>query len=75
MHVVDAAQAEARFGELLRRVRDGEEVLVTHANEPVARIVPAGVSSHRPRFGAAKGLLHAHDDFDAPLEDFTPYTA
>lgn len=62
------------FAELLRRVRAGEEVLVTQANEPVARIIPAMVSRSRPRFGVAKGLLHVHDDFEEPLEDFTPYT-
>lgn len=72
MHVIDVAQAELRFGELLRRVQAGEEVVVTLADQPVARIVPAGVSSRRPRFGAAKGLLHAHDDFEEPLADFAP---
>jgi prevent-host-death family protein len=75
MHVVDVAQAEARFAELLGRVQAGEEVLLTRADEPVARLLPAGTSSRRPRFGAAKGLLHVRDDFDEPLEDFAPYTA
>lgn len=75
MHVVDVAQAEARFAELLGRVQAGEEVLLTRADEPVARLLPAGSSSRRPRFGAAKGLLHVRDDFDEPLEDFAPYTA
>lgn len=73
MQVVDVAQAEAQFAELLRRVQAGEEVVVTDADQPVARIVPAGASSRRPRFGSAKGLLHAHDDFDEPLADFAPY--
>ena len=53
MHVVDVAQAEARFAELLGRVQAGEEVLLTRADEPVARLLPAGTSSRRPRFGAA----------------------
>lgn len=75
MHVVDVAQAEARFAELLGRVQAGEEVLLTRADEPVARLLPAGNSSRRPRFGAAKDLLHVREDFDEPLEDFTPYTA
>jgi prevent-host-death family protein len=73
MHVIDVAQAEAKFGELIRRVQAGEEVVVTSADQPVARIVPAGVSTRRPRFGVAKGLLHVHDDFDEPLADFAPY--
>jgi prevent-host-death family protein len=74
MHVVDVAQAEARFAELLGRVRAGEEILVTQANQPVARIVPATAQQGRPRFGAAKGLLHVRENFDEPLEDFAPYS-
>jgi prevent-host-death family protein len=74
MHVVDVAQAEARFAELIGRVQAGEEILVTRANEPIARILPATPKHRRPRFGAAKGLLHMRDDFDEPLEDFAPYT-
>jgi prevent-host-death family protein len=75
VHIIDAAEAEAQFAEVLRRVQDGEEVLVTRANEPVARIVPATAHVRKPRFGAARGLLHVRDDFDEPLDDFAPYTA
>jgi len=74
MHVVDFAQAEARFAELLSRVQAGEEILVTRANVPVARITPATPRHNRPRFGAAKDLFRVADDFDEPLEDFAPYT-
>jgi hypothetical protein len=34
----------------------------------------AAANRRLPHFGAAKGLLHVHDDFDEPLEDFGPYT-
>jgi prevent-host-death family protein len=74
MHVVDFAQAEARFAELLGRVQAGEEILVTRADVPVARIMPATSRQNRPRFGAAKDLLHVVGDFDEPLADFAPYT-
>jgi prevent-host-death family protein len=74
MHVVDFAQAEARFAELLGRVQAGEEVIVTRANVPIARITPAAPSQNRPRFGAAKELLRVAEDFDAPLADFAAYT-
>ena len=74
MHVVDFAQAEARFAELLGRVQAGEEVLVTRANVPIARITPAAPRHNRPRFGAAKDLLRVAADFDEPLADFAPYT-
>jgi prevent-host-death family protein len=74
MHVVDFAQAEARFAELLERVQAGEEILVTRANVPVARITPAAPRCNRPRFGAGKDLLRVGADFDEPLADFAPYT-
>jgi prevent-host-death family protein len=73
MRVVDFAQAEARFAELLR-VQAGEEVIVTRANVPVARITPAAPRNNRPRFGAAKDLFRVAADFDEPAADFAPYT-
>ena len=75
MLVVDVAQAEARFAELLGRVQAGEEVVVTRANVPVARITPAAPRHNRPRFGAAKDLLRVAANFDEPLADFAPYSA
>jgi prevent-host-death family protein len=74
MHVVDFAQAEARFAELLARVQAGEEVIVTRANVPVARLTPAAPRKNRPRFGAAKDLFRVAADFDEPTADFAPYT-
>jgi antitoxin (DNA-binding transcriptional repressor) of toxin-antitoxin stability system len=56
----------------LGRVQAGEEVIVTRANVPVARIMPATPRNHRPRFGAAKDLLRVAADFDEPLADFAP---
>jgi prevent-host-death family protein len=74
MHVIDFAQAQAQFAELLGRVQAGEEILVTRADVPVARIMPAALQPKRPCFGAAKGLLRVGSDFDEPLADFAPYT-
>jgi prevent-host-death family protein len=42
MAVVTAFEAKTRFGELLERVRQGEEVVITRHDKPVARIVPEG---------------------------------
>jgi prevent-host-death family protein len=74
MYVVDFAEAEARFAELLGRVQAGEEVVVTRANVPIARITPAAPHHNRPRFGAAKDLVRVAADFDESLADFAPYT-
>jgi prevent-host-death family protein len=53
---VSAADANRRFSELLRTVRDGRSVLVTSHGKPVARIVP--VTEHdRTSEGARAALL------------------
>jgi prevent-host-death family protein len=53
---VSAADANRRFSELLRAVRDGRTVLVTSHGKPVARIVP--VTEHdRTSEGARAALL------------------
>jgi prevent-host-death family protein len=43
MATVSAFAAKTRFGELLDRVANGEEVVITRHDKPVARIVPEGV--------------------------------
>ena len=38
---VTALEAKTRFGRLLDRVAQGEEIVVTRHDKPVARIIPA----------------------------------
>jgi len=42
MSTVTAFEAKTRFGELLKRVTRGEEIVITRHDKPVARIVPEG---------------------------------
>jgi prevent-host-death family protein len=42
MAKVTAFEAKTRFGELLNRVAQGEEVVITRHDKPVARLVPEG---------------------------------
>jgi prevent-host-death family protein len=42
MAKVTAFEAKTRFGELLERVAQGEEVVITRHDRPVARLVPEG---------------------------------
>jgi prevent-host-death family protein len=39
---ITAFEAKTRFGELLDRVANGEEIVITRHDKPVARIVPEG---------------------------------
>jgi antitoxin (DNA-binding transcriptional repressor) of toxin-antitoxin stability system len=55
------------FGELLRRVLAGEEVILSQAGTPVARIVPL-TNQPLPRIpGLDHGKVVIAPDFDAPL--------
>jgi prevent-host-death family protein len=54
--VVTAADANRRFSELLRTVRDGRSVVVTSHGKPVARIVPI-TQQDRTSQGARVALL------------------
>jgi prevent-host-death family protein len=42
MESVTALEAKTRFGQLLKRVAQGEEVVITKHEKPVARLVPEG---------------------------------
>ena len=37
---VPLAEAKSKLSELLRRARDGEEIIIAQAGVPVARLVP-----------------------------------
>lgn len=42
---ISSHEAKTRFGELLNRVQNGEELIITRHDLPVARIVPASRTS------------------------------
>lgn len=53
---ISAAEANRKFSEVLRRVRDGHSYVVTSHGRPVARIEPIEMQ----RRGNAKAALLAH---------------
>jgi prevent-host-death family protein len=66
--LVNIHEAKTCLPKLIERVRLGEQIIITKAGEPVARLVPE--RSRKPREpGSAKGKLVIHDNFDDPLPD------
>lgn len=59
--------------DLIESVINGEEVVFTRDNQPVAKLVAVRQEKPRPQFGSAKGLFTLADDFGEPLEDFEDY--
>lgn len=64
---VNVHEAKTHLSRLLARVAAGEEVLISRAGKPVARLV--SVTKRRPRRvpGRDKGKGWIAEDFDAPL--------
>jgi antitoxin (DNA-binding transcriptional repressor) of toxin-antitoxin stability system len=58
---------------LIDSVINGEEVVFTQNDLPVAKLVAVRQEKPRPQFGSAKGLFVIADDFNEPLEDFDEY--
>jgi prevent-host-death family protein len=59
MRTVNIADLKARLSAHIRRVRNGEEVLVCERNQPVAMLVPCRLQdqSERQRELIARGIL------------------
>lgn len=77
MHTIPYTQIQAQFSSLLQEMKEGERVVITMDEKPVAEL--AAISKEHPEwdkrggFGSAKGLFKMSDDFDEPLEDFAEY--
>ena len=56
MGSVTAFEAKTRFGKLLARVANGEEIIITKHEKPVARLVPEGSKSNEQVREAVAGL-------------------
>jgi prevent-host-death family protein len=56
MAVVSAFEAKTHFGSILDRVADGEEIVITRHDKPVARMIPEGRESLATVRGAVTGL-------------------
>ncbi|MBA3920713.1 MAG: type II toxin-antitoxin system Phd/YefM family antitoxin [Nostocaceae cyanobacterium] len=69
MHNAELPSNLADFSELLHRVLSGEEVMLSQACTPVARIVPVN-SYPLPRIpGLDKDRVFISPDFNAPLPE------
>lgn len=72
MKSVSIHEAKTHLSKLIREVEAGETVVVARGRTPVAQLVP--FQGNRRRFDGVSGLIIKMDqDFDEPLEDFSPY--
>jgi len=73
MQNVDINQAKKRLPELVEKTISGDEIIITKAGQPIAKLIGIPKRDKKRQFGTAKGLIKISDDFDKPLEDFQGY--
>jgi len=77
MTMMTVDQVQARLPEIIGKLAEGEELIITENQQPVARLVgeltkPPAAS--RPGPGLCKGMItYMAPDFDAPLDDLKEY--
>ena len=67
MRSVDLESAQVHLDELIDQACSGEEIVITQAGKPVARLVPFPEPKRRP--GVLEGKLVIPDEFFDPLPD------
>lgn len=63
---VNIHEAKTQFSKLLKRVGNGEEIIISKAGKPIARLVPMNEVTEKRLPGSAKGEVFIAEDFDAP---------
>jgi prevent-host-death family protein len=73
MQNIDINQAKKRLSELVEKTISGDEIIITKAGQPIAKLIGIPKRDKKRQFGTAKGLIKISDDFDKPLEDLQEY--
>lgn len=61
--------AKTNFSRILQLVETGEEVIISRAGQPVAKVVPLRPLVDRTDYGALRDQIHIPDDFDELPDD------
>ncbi len=71
---VTMEEAQLKLPELVAKLADGEEILITHNRKPVAKLVGQKPPDRKPRqAGRCKGMITLLVEDDEHLKDFAEY--
>ena len=70
MTQVNIHEAKTNLSRLLKRVLNGEEIVIAKAGKPIACLSHIGQNTGQRRPGSAAGQVVIRADFDAPLPEF-----
>lgn len=62
-------EAKTHLSRILELVESGDEVVISRAGRPVARLVPIHRGAHRASYGSLRGKVRIHEDFDELPDD------
>ena len=67
---VTVSEAKAKFSELVKRVEQGESVIITRHGKPVVELRDPNIATRRRNIvGSLKGKIWIADDFDETPQD------
>jgi len=66
-------EARTNLSQLVRRVEEGEDIVIARNGNPVARLTRVKPASPRIPWDALKGQLRMLDNFDDPVEEMKDY--
>lgn len=67
--IVSVEEAEARLLELIGLAEQGEDIVISHEDQPKVKLVPVGQVPQKRIFGQNRGKIWMSHDFDDPLPD------
>jgi antitoxin (DNA-binding transcriptional repressor) of toxin-antitoxin stability system len=70
---VTLEEAQVRLAELIEHLAPGDEIVITRAHQPVAKLVSSRPPRQPRQPGSGKGMLTIVSDDDEHLEDFKEY--
>lgn len=57
--------AKTNLSRIIERVEHGEEIIISRAGHPVAKVIPLAARVHRQSRGSLRGRLVVADDWDS----------
>lgn len=73
MFQVNIHQAKTNLSKLIKKVVNGEEVIIAKDNIPLVKLVSIASHKAKRKIGSAEGNVIISETFDEPLEDFEEY--
>ena len=67
--IVDIAEAQTQLHDLLLSALEGNEVIISKNNKPLAKLVPVSPPPKSRIPGLNRGKIWVSEDFDEPLPD------